>query len=218
MTGLGDLLYGGASGASTKLTGFTGGDGQLVVLTETTSGGGAAQAPAWVLPSTMTVGYAGTSTNVDGATNCILYNSSTNITGCISGVNNAVVVTNSSGTPSEVTTLPAANLPAPTTTVSSGAISVSGISNYVACTTTCTVTPITPAPGVQLCVRNAPGSATVITLAAQSGIYYELTTHAGWGTVNHTLVSGGVATDQICLVGYDATHYMVMSFTGTWTD
>ena len=77
MTGLGDLLYGGASGASTTLTGFTGGDGQLVVLTETTSGGGAAQAPAWVLPSTMTVGYAGTSTNVDGATNCILYNSST---------------------------------------------------------------------------------------------------------------------------------------------
>jgi hypothetical protein len=114
--------------------------------------------------------------------------------------------------------VPVANLPAPTTTVSSGAISVSGISNYVACTTTCTVTPITPAPGVQLCVRNAPGSATVITLAAQSGIYYELTTHAGWGTVNHTLVSGGVATDQICLVGYDATHYMVMSFTGTWTD
>jgi hypothetical protein len=75
------------------------------------------------------------------------------------------------------------------------------------------------AAGVQLCVRNAPGSATVITLnALAASNYYELTTHAGWGTAAHNLVSGGGATDSICLVGYDATHYMVTSFTGTWTD
>jgi hypothetical protein len=81
------------------------------------------------------------------------------------------------------------------------------------------VTPAAPAAGVQLCVRNGPGSATVITLAALGASnYYELTTHAGWGTANHTIVSSGAATDQVCLVGYDANHYAIMSYTNAWTD
>ena len=76
-----------------------------------------------------------------------------------------------------------------------------------------------PAVGAQFCVRNAPGSATVITLnALGSGNYYELTSHAGWGTANHSLVSSGAATDAICLVGYDANHYEIFSFTNAWTD
>jgi hypothetical protein len=73
--------------------------------------------------------------------------------------------------------------------------------------------------GNQLCVRNAPGQANVITMAALgASSYYELTTHAGWGTANHTLISGGAATDFICFVGIDAYHYAVMASTGTWTD
>jgi hypothetical protein len=116
--------------------------------------------------------------------------------------------------------IPSAAMPVVTTTVSSGTIGTVTTNNtYVICTTTCNLTPMQAAAGVQLCVRNAPGSATVITLnALASSNYYELTTHAGWGTAAHNLVSGGVATDSICLVGYDATHYAVMSFTGTWTD
>jgi hypothetical protein len=115
--------------------------------------------------------------------------------------------------------VPSAALGPPTTTVNSGSISVNGNNNYVICTSTCTVTLTTPAAGVQLCVRNSPGSATVITLAALgSGNYYELTTHASWGTVNHTVVSGGLATDAICLVGYDANHYAIFSYNGTWAD
>jgi len=116
-------------------------------------------------------------------------------------------------------TLPNTMLPAQVTTVSSGSISVTANNAYVICTTTCTVTPVAPAAGIQLCVRNAPGSATVITMAALGGgNYYELTTHAAWGTANHTTVSGGAYTDSLCLVGYDANHYAVMSYTGTWTD
>jgi len=118
------------------------------------------------------------------------------------------------------TTLPSVALPVVTTTVSSGSISAVTTNNtYIICTTTCNVTPLQAAAGVQLCVRNAPGSATVITLnALGASNYYELTTHAGWGTVNHAVVSGGAATDSICLVGYDTTHYAVMSYTGTWAD
>ena len=107
----------------------------------------------------------------------------------------------------------------PTTTVSSGTISQINANQYVICTTTCTVTPLAPIAGQQLCVRNGPGVSTVITLAALgSGNYYELTSHASWGTANHTVVSGGAATDSICLVGYDANHYAVFSYNGTWTD
>ena len=188
MTGLGDLLYGGASGASTKLTGFTGGDGQLVVLTETTSGGGAAQAPAWVLPSTMTVGYAGTSTNVDGATNCILYNSSTNITGCISGVNNAVVVTNSSGTPSEVTTLPAANLPAATPTVAGVVVKVANT----------TFTTSTSSVAANTCNSTVQVAMTGVTTSMTFGITPSADTSAaaGWGS------TGGLVLDTWPTAGY----------------
>lgn len=115
--------------------------------------------------------------------------------------------------------IPSAALPAQTTTVSSGSISVTTNNTYVYCTTTCSVTPLAVAAGVQLCVRNEPGVSSVITLVALgSGKYYELTTHAGWGTANHTVVSGGSTSDSICLVGYDGTHYAVFSFAGTWTD
>jgi len=92
-------------------------------------------------------------------------------------------------------------------------------SEYITCPTTCTITPEAPAAGQQLYVRNAPGSATVITLAALGASnYYELTTHAGWGTANHAVTSGGVATDAIGLVGYDANHLAVYTYVGTWTD
>lgn len=47
MTTLGDLLYGGASGASTRLTGPTGAAATTYVFTNTTNGSSQAQIPAW---------------------------------------------------------------------------------------------------------------------------------------------------------------------------
>ena len=105
-----------------------------------------------------------------------------------------------------------------TTTVGSGAISQSAKNEYVICTGACQVTALVAAAGNQLCVRNGPGSATIITLVNRASQYYELTDHSAWATVNQKLVSGGVATDSICIVGYDATHYVTMNFVGTWTD
>lgn len=129
------------------------------------------------------------------------------------------VLYDTAGTVAFAATLPATALPAQATIVSGGAVSVAANNTYVICTTTCTVTPLAPAAGNQLCVRNAPGSATVITMAALgSGNYYELTTHAGWGTANHTIVSSGAATDSVCLVGYDANHYIMLASVNSWTD
>ena len=104
------------------------------------------------------------------------------------------------------------------TTVGSGSISQTAQNEYIICTNTCSVTPLTAAAGQQLCVRNGPGSATVITLVNRASQYYELTDHSAWATANQKLVSGGVATDSICIVGYDATHYATMNYVGTWTD
>lgn len=103
-------------------------------------------------------------------------------------------------------------------TVGSGAISQTAQNEYIICTNTCQVTALVAEAGKQLCVRNAPGSATVITLVNRASQYYELTNHSAWATANQKLVSGGVATDSICIVGYDATHYATMNYVGTWTD
>ena len=124
-----------------------------------------------------------------------------------------------SATASSFRTLVPADLPAAAMSVKGGSIKVTANDTYVICSSNCTVTPPAPAAGVRLCVRNAPGTATVITMAALGpGNYYELTSRASWGTANHTVVSGGAATDELCLVGYDANHYAVTSFNGTWTD
>ena len=104
------------------------------------------------------------------------------------------------------------------TTVGSGAIEITTKSAYVICTGACQVTLPAAAAGNQYCVRNAPGSATIITLVNRASQYYELTDHSAWATVNQKLVSGGVATDSISVVGYDGTHYATMNSTGTWTD
>lgn len=104
-----------------------------------------------------------------------------------------------------------------TTTVGTSR-SVAKAAEYVFCSSTCTVTPPTPVAGYQLCVMNAPGSATVITLAAITSTYYGKTDNSGWqANAAYKLVSGGAATDKICIVGYDSSHYIIMSSTGTWT-
>lgn len=91
---------------------------------------------------------------------------------------------------------------------------------YVICTEACAVTPKTPIAGVsyQLCVYNAPGVVTAITLNNITDVYYGKTDNSGWqANANYKLVSGGAATDKICIATYDATHYQIMNSTGTWT-
>jgi len=92
-------------------------------------------------------------------------------------------------------------------------------SGYFECTGTCTITMPVPAAGQQYCVRNANNQATVITFAAiGSSARYEATAKTSYGTAGTgTLVSGGTALDQMCLVGKDSTHFDIFSYAGTWT-
>ena len=226
-SGTGCLLYTYSTNAFTW-SGSCGGGGGLSGMT-------AGQLPVAATASTVTssIAYATTAT----ASTIVERDSSNNInattfTGALTGTASGNLTSSSTLDATKLSgsvpaaSLISANMPPPTAIVSSGTVAAITTQNtYVTCTTTCNVTPLQPALGVQLCVRNAPGSATVITLNALStgnGYspqgYYEKTDNSAWGTLAHAVVSGGVATDKICLVGYDTSHYEVWTYNGTWTD
>jgi len=95
-------------------------------------------------------------------------------------------------------------------------ISLSAPRGYAVCTTTCTVTLPTPAAGYEFCAVNDDNVSTVITIAAISGVYFEKTARTGYETVNTAMTSGGAVGDKICMIGRDATHYLTLSYNGTW--
>lgn len=107
--------------------------------------------------------------------------------------------------------------PAPLTIGTSG--SITGSYGYYVCTSTCSITLPAPAAGDQFCIRNDSAATTVITIAAITSVQFERTTFNGYGTATTgTMVSGGALGDKICLVGRDATHYLVGTYIGTWTN
>jgi hypothetical protein len=85
------------------------------------------------------------------------------------------------------------------------------------CTGVCTVTPPTPAPGYKFCILNDNNVATAITLAAISGVSYQNTNFTSYKSANTSIVSSGAAGDRMCILGRDATHYLVQSFIGSWS-
>jgi hypothetical protein len=103
--------------------------------------------------------------------------------------------------------------------VGAGANVVTAPNGFFVCTGICTVTPPLPTAGVQFCVMNDDNVATVITMGALGGSgQYENTARTGYGTAGTgTVTSGGTAGDKLCIIGRDATHYLTVSFNGTWT-
>jgi hypothetical protein len=133
-------------------------------------------------------------------------------------VNGGALGTPSSGTGTNLTGIPnAAVAAAPLPTPGSGATLAAPRSYYV-CTTTCTMTIPVPAAGDEFCVMNDDNVSTKITLSNPgTGVQYENTARTAYGTATSgTLVSGGAAGDKICIVGRDATHYLSVSYVGTW--
>jgi hypothetical protein len=140
-----------------------------------------------------------------------------------------ILGTPASGDATNLTNIPVANakagslLPvvnmAPSTLGSGTSVSLTAPRQYYVCTNTCTVTPPVPAAGYEFCVRNGNNTATVITLAALgSSARYENTANTAYGTTGTgTLVSAGAVGDKICIVGLDGTHYLTLSYVGTWT-
>ena len=87
--------------------------------------------------------------------------------------------------------------------------------------TDCYVDFPTPAAGYEFCVRMSNNVTGKIHLAALGATkYYELTTRQGYGTATTGTVDTATGTylNQICIVGKDATHYDIMSFTGDFAN
>ncbi len=105
------------------------------------------------------------------------------------------------------------------TIVGSGAIAVTAASTLVICTSTCTITPLTPvaAPNmIQLCVQNDDNVSTVITLAAIAGVQYENIARTSYKSANTAIASGGAVKDASCWSNRSATQYNNWNAVGTW--
>lgn len=98
-------------------------------------------------------------------------------------------------------------------------VTLVGPRQYFVCTSTCNIAVPVPAAGYEFCVLNGDNVSTVITMnAIGSSARYENTARTAYGTAGTgTAVSSGAAGDKLCLLGLDSTHYLVASFTGTWT-
>lgn len=150
----------------------------------------------------------GTSTITSGTTTRVLYdNAGTLGEYAITGTGSVVMSASPTITGTAVTF------------TSGTARTLANASEIISCTSTCTITPPASATaGMQFCVRNANNVATVITLAAVSGVTYEATARTSYGGSNKSMTSGGAVTDQICMVAVSTTAWNVFSSTGTWTN
>ena len=102
-----------------------------------------------------------------------------------------------------------------TTTIGTGA-TLSGNSQIYVCTGTCSITLPTPSAGVQYCVMNDTAVTTVITVTPGTGVQVTNTSYAYKASAT-AIASGGAAGDQMCFLGRDSTHYLLGSYTGTWS-
>jgi hypothetical protein len=86
------------------------------------------------------------------------------------------------------------------------------------CTSSCSVNVPAPAANYQFCVLNDDDASGVITLnAIGSSAMYEKTSRSGYGTPGTgTIYSAGAIGDAICIIYRDSTHYLTVSYNGTW--
>jgi hypothetical protein len=75
----------------------------------------------------------------------------------------------------------------------------------------------TPSAGCQICLGQKPGGTKAIHANPGSSKYIGKTDNSAYCDSSSSLVSGGAATDSLCIVAYDSTHWRVKSHSGTWT-
>jgi hypothetical protein len=90
---------------------------------------------------------------------------------------------------------------------------------YYFCTGACVVTLPVPVANAsyEFCIMNDDNVATVIKVAVPGTVYLENTARTSYATIGYRLASAGAAADKLCVVSRDATHYIVPSYSGTWT-
>jgi hypothetical protein len=206
-TGVGSgVLTASLRGDGLLTLGANGGTGGSVVLNGSTSGSATINTSATgvlALPSGTTA------TNMSLTTPAL-------------GTPSALVLTNATG-------LPAAQVPAVATvvdtaspvTVSTTASSEYHFNQHATTGTAMTYNLPTAAAGKQFCISNSNnGSAAntgVITIAGSAAGQFIIFTDGTLSATGGNVTSGGAAADAACVVGVDATHWMLYVQRGTWT-
>ena len=98
------------------------------------------------------------------------------------------------------------------------AITISLPHGYGVCTGTCTVT--LPAPttaGDDFCLWNDVGVSTAITISGHTGVFFSQTDLSAYGTTGGTFTATAAAGNKVCMVARDTTHWIPLSYAGTWT-
>ncbi len=96
-------------------------------------------------------------------------------------------------------------------------ITLSAPRGIAVCTGACTVTLPVPAAGDDFLIRNDTGINSIITLGANTGVYYENTNWQTYTASGAQFASAGAYGDRIEVCGRDSTHYILCNpATGTW--
>lgn len=77
--------------------------------------------------------------------------------------------------------------------------------------------PTPPGAGQQYCFEQAPARTSALTVKPVTNHYLGKTDNSAYCTQSYKLVSGGAATDKICVTSVSTTQWKVNSSVGTWT-
>jgi hypothetical protein len=211
MTNVGDMIIGSTAGAPAALA--------AVALGSVLTSKGTVTAPAWDSAPQITsinLGHASDTTIARSAAGIITVEGATVLTGTTPNIGAAtgtslIVTGRLDGLAGVVLTTAASP-----TTISSTSNASSYYFNQGNSDANSIFTLPTAAAGLQYCIRNYTGISRVVRInTSAAGQYIDVD-----GTLTATggyVTSAGAAADSVCLVGSDATHWVMYTQKGTWT-
>jgi hypothetical protein len=211
MTNVGDMIIGSTAGAPAGLV--------AVALGSVLTSKGTVTAPAWDSAPQITsinLGHASDTTIARSAAGIITVEGATVLTGTTPNIGAAtgtslIVTGRLDGLAGVVLTTAASP-----TTISSTSNASSYYFNQGNSDANSIFTLPTAAAGLQYCIRNYTGISRVVRInTSAAGQYIDVD-----GTLTATggyVTSAGAAADSVCLVGSDATHWVMYTQKGTWT-
>ena len=121
--------------------------------------------------------------------------------------------------------LPSANMAQCATTITTGATATLStcftVNQEATAGTGVTYTLPTAASGLQYCIDNGYNGSNpntgVLTFATSASGQFIVFTDGTLSATGGNVTSGGAARDGACVYGIDATHWMFLSHSGTWT-
>jgi hypothetical protein len=164
--------------------------------------------------SLIPLAYGGTNANITAVAGAVAYSTGSAL--ALTAAGSATQCLQSNGASAPTWGSCTASSPV-TTTIGTGAALSGNFQIYVCQTASpCAIVLPTPAAGVQYCVMNDTTVVSAIRVTPPGGVQLTNTSYT-YNSPGATLTSTGAAGDQMCFLGRDTTHYLLASYTGTWS-